>query len=76
MACSACCEGNLNAAKANVPVDVVFKNECGLVTGIQEPAAANQRGAAIERRSTGLQPREALQMRSLPAKSVVVAQPR
>lgn len=34
LACSACCQWDLNAAKANVPVDVVFEDECCVVSRI------------------------------------------
>jgi hypothetical protein len=42
LARSARCEWYLGAAEADVPVDVVFKNQGSLESRIQEPAGANQ----------------------------------
>lgn len=38
-----CRQGYLNAAKADVPVDVILQNECSFETGVEKPkTAANQ----------------------------------
>ena len=41
LARSARCQWNLGAAEADIPIDIIFKNQGCLVSRIQEPAGAD-----------------------------------